>query len=322
MTGPVPTVFFGSGSFAVPILEALLGVARGLGRRRRHGARPARRPAAALRRRRRWRPRALALGLEPCFGRPSAPRAPRPSRRSAALGPGLGVLADYGRIVPPAILDAPGRRHPQRPSVAAAALAGRVADPGHDPGRRHRDRRHGHPDGRRPRHWTDRRRGAVGAWTATEDAPGLEARAAAAGSRSSSRGLSGRGCGARSCRGRRASDGVTMTRPLRREDGPPRSRDAGHRARAPGPGATAVAGHVLRDRSPGGSASSTRSRRGRRRRPGSRARPPRPGRPVRGRRQPPRPADRAAGRWPPDVVGRAAPRPPRAPRQHRLAGPA
>ena len=48
------------------------------------------------------------------------------------LEPALVVLADYGQIVPPALLDPP-LRGAEPPSVAAAAAPWRVADPGRDP---------------------------------------------------------------------------------------------------------------------------------------------------------------------------------------------
>ena len=51
-------------------------------------------------------------------------------------------------------------RLPQRPRLAAAALARRGADPAGDPRRRQAHRRHHHADGARPRHRADARRRA------------------------------------------------------------------------------------------------------------------------------------------------------------------
>ena len=62
------------------------------------------------------------------------------------------VVAAYGLILPPWVLDAAAPRLPQHPRLAAAALARRRADPPRDRGRRRRHRRHHHADGRRPRH--------------------------------------------------------------------------------------------------------------------------------------------------------------------------
>jgi len=98
------TVFFGSGAFALPILESLLGLPdvevvgvvsapnRPAGRKGAIAATPV---AAAA------RARDLPL-LQPVSLRDGAAAAP-----IRALEPDLGVLADYGRIVPQAILDIP-----------------------------------------------------------------------------------------------------------------------------------------------------------------------------------------------------------------------
>lgn len=101
---PARTVFFGSGEFAVPILDALaawpgvilVGVIT-------TPPRPAGRDAAL-------RPtpvagRAAALGL-PVL-EPDRLRDPDAQASIAALAPDLAVLADYGRIVPQALLDLP-----------------------------------------------------------------------------------------------------------------------------------------------------------------------------------------------------------------------
>ena len=93
------------------------------------GARSRRRPRS--RRGARARPRRPDAGG--CATRPR-------SRTSSALEPDLIVLADYGQIVPPALLDLPARRAQPAP-VAPAAAPRRDADPGRDPRRRRRDRR-------------------------------------------------------------------------------------------------------------------------------------------------------------------------------------
>jgi methionyl-tRNA formyltransferase len=103
-------VFFGSGPFAVPILDALEGAAsnaleppvavtliittpdRPAGR----GARPRATPVAA---------RARELGLP--LVQPTRLRDREVRERIAAVAPEVGVLADYGRIVPPELLDLP-----------------------------------------------------------------------------------------------------------------------------------------------------------------------------------------------------------------------
>ena len=98
------TIFLGSGSFAVPILNALLedpavelvGIVtapdRAAGRRRTLLPTP-----VALRARALWVP----------LLQPGRLRDPEVIAEVAALRPELGVLADYGQIVPPALLDLP-----------------------------------------------------------------------------------------------------------------------------------------------------------------------------------------------------------------------
>ena len=128
----IRTVFFGSGGFALPILEALIGAPgielvgvvtapdRPTGRR----AEPTPTPVAV---------RAVALGLP--LLQPERIRDGAALESIAALRPGLGVLADYGRIVPPAILDLPTHgilnvhpsllpRHRGASPIPAAILAG------------------------------------------------------------------------------------------------------------------------------------------------------------------------------------------------------
>lgn len=134
-TAPVRMVFFGSGAFAVPILEAL-GEAPGIDLvavvttpdrpAGRHG-RLAATPVAV---------RAEALGV--AVLRPSSLRAPDAAREIATLGPELAVLADYGRIVPPDVLALPRLgflnvhpsllpRHRGATPIAGAILAGDAA---------------------------------------------------------------------------------------------------------------------------------------------------------------------------------------------------
>lgn len=132
--GPSPArvVFFGSGAFALPSLEALLtsrevtvvavvtAPDRPVGRR----AEPTPTPVAA---------RARAAGL--ALRQPPRVRAPEAVAELAALAPELGVLADYGQIIPPALLDLPARgilnvhpsllpQHRGATPVAATILAG------------------------------------------------------------------------------------------------------------------------------------------------------------------------------------------------------
>lgn len=125
-------VFFGSGEFAVPALEALAaapevtlaGVVstppRPAGRR----AVPAETPVARA---------AAALGLP--LLTPGLLREPAVTESIAALAPEIGILSDYGRIVPPAILALPSRgilnlhpsllpRHRGASPIPAAILAG------------------------------------------------------------------------------------------------------------------------------------------------------------------------------------------------------
>lgn len=102
--GPTRTIFFGSGSFAVPILDAvaenprLVVVAvvtapdRPAGRRR-----ELRRTPVAE--------RAAALGLR--LVQPPRLRAAGSVAELAALEPELGILADYGQIVPREVLELP-----------------------------------------------------------------------------------------------------------------------------------------------------------------------------------------------------------------------
>jgi folate-dependent phosphoribosylglycinamide formyltransferase PurN len=104
--GPVRTIFFGSGSFAVPILDALVGD-------------PATQIVAVVASPDRPSGRGGALTPAPVAARAMAHGLPllRPVRlRDAAavdalgsLVPALGVLADYGRLVPPTVLTIPAK---------------------------------------------------------------------------------------------------------------------------------------------------------------------------------------------------------------------
>lgn len=101
---PARVVFFGSGSFAVPILEALLAdpvvsvvaVVSTPDRPAGRHATPVSTPVGAL---------ALGRGLP--LLRPERLREPSVVAALAALDADLGVLADYGRIVPPELLAVP-----------------------------------------------------------------------------------------------------------------------------------------------------------------------------------------------------------------------
>ena len=171
------TAFFGSGAFAVPILDAVAGHPRSTSSP--SCPRLTDLPAGAPRR----PPRPWPLGRERGLPlvQPARVRAPEAVAELAALEPDLGVLADYGQIVPrPPRPAAP--RDPQRPPVAPAAAPRRDADPGDDRGGRRPRGRDDHPDGRRHRHRPDRR---PGGWPldGTEPAPELEARGGARGRR-------------------------------------------------------------------------------------------------------------------------------------------
>ena len=129
--------FMGSPDFAVP---ALRGAARRRGtrsprciasRRGRPGAgrRCSRCPVHAA---------ADALGLE--VRTPARLRSDAAAQAAfAALGLDAAVVAAYGLILPPAMLDGAAARLPEHPRQPAAALARGRADPGGDPGRRRRD---------------------------------------------------------------------------------------------------------------------------------------------------------------------------------------
>ncbi|HEX2626255.1 MAG TPA: methionyl-tRNA formyltransferase, partial [Candidatus Limnocylindrales bacterium] len=130
--GPARTIFFGSGSFAVPILDAVAAHPRlrvvavvtapdkPAGRSRALTATP-----VAI--------RARSLGI-PVL-QPPGVRSVEVLAELAAVEPELGVLADYGRIIPEALLDLPRHgilgvhpsllpRHRGATPVQATILAG------------------------------------------------------------------------------------------------------------------------------------------------------------------------------------------------------
>ena len=88
-------------------------------------------------------------------------RTRRNRRDSRALDADVAVVAAYGLILPQADPRRAQAGLPQRPRLAAAALARRGADPARDPGRRRGDRRHHHADGGGPRHRADAARSAT-----------------------------------------------------------------------------------------------------------------------------------------------------------------
>ena len=129
---PARAVFFGSGSFGVPILDALVhardvdvvGVVSVPDRRAGRGQELAPVPVAT---------RARDLGLR--LVQPTSLRTPEGIAAIVELEPEIGVLADFGRIVPAAVLDRVPRgilnvhpsllpRHRGAAPVAAAILIG------------------------------------------------------------------------------------------------------------------------------------------------------------------------------------------------------
>jgi methionyl-tRNA formyltransferase len=129
----VPTLFMGTGTFAVPILDAvasaatvhLVGVVTAPPRPAGRGERIRTSPVAA---------RAAELGVAPVLEPPRL-RAPEAVASVTELGPALIVLADYGQIVPRALLDLPPHgalnlhpsllpRHRGASPIQAAILAG------------------------------------------------------------------------------------------------------------------------------------------------------------------------------------------------------
>ena len=235
---PARTVFLGSGSFAVPMLDVvanhprlrLVAVVTAPDRPSGRSKALAATPVAE---------RARAIGV-PVL-QPARVRATESVAEMAALAPDLGVLADYGQIVPRSLLDLPRHgvlnvhpsllpRHrgatPIPATIAAGDEEGGVTiirmDEGIDTG----------PIV------------AARAWPldAQERAPALEARAAAEGAALLRETIAGWLDGLVAARPQ-PSDGASVTRPFRREDGrldpsrPARELERLVRANEPWPGA-------------------------------------------------------------------------------------
>jgi methionyl-tRNA formyltransferase len=245
---PARVIFLGSGAFGVPILDALVGAPeidlvgvvsapdRPIGR---SGVVTAV-PVAT---------RARALGLP--LLQPERVRAPDAIEAITGLRPHLGVLADYGQIVPAALLDVPSRgilnvhpsllpRHRGASPIPATILAG--------------DRETGVTLIRMDAGLDTGPIVAVDRWPLGGDelAPDLERRAAEAGAALVSRTIGPWLRGEIAAR-RQASEGVTLTRPLRRDDGrldpsrPALELDRQVRAYQPWPGSfvETVAGRLI-----------------------------------------------------------------------------
>lgn len=234
---PARTIFFGSGSFAIPILDIvahhprlqLVAVVtapdRPAGRSKAMTATP-----VAV--------RAREIGV-PVL-QPAKVRAPEAVAEIANLRAAIGVLADYGQIIPRALLDLPPHgilnlhpsllpRHrgatPIPATISTGDAEGGVTiirmDEGVDTGPIVASR----------------------AWAldGTERAPGLEATAAAEGATLLREIVGGWLDGELPAR-EQASEGATLTRPFRREDGrldlsrPARELERRVRANAPWPG--------------------------------------------------------------------------------------
>jgi methionyl-tRNA formyltransferase len=210
----VPTIFLGSGWFAVPILEALMAAPetdvvavvsapdRPVGRKA--VVTPV--PVAA---------RARELGLT--LLQPERIREPAAVATVAELRPTLGVLADYGQIVPSSILELPERgilnvhpsllpRHRGASPIPATILAG--------------DRQTGVTLIRMDEGLDTGPIVAASRWplNGRETAPELEERAATAGAQLLAATLGPWLRGELAARSQTAA-GTTLTRPLRREDG-------------------------------------------------------------------------------------------------------
>ena len=210
----VRTVFLGSGSFGAPALRCLaahpsveiVGIVTAPVRPAGRGRVPTSTPIAAL---------AAELLLAPMLT-PAQLRAPEAVEAVLALRPGLAVLADYGQIVPPALLDLPHGALNLHPSalprwrgaspVPATILAGDAAtavtlmrmDAGLDTG----------PIVAQ----------ATVSLAGDETAPDLEARLAALGADLLAASLDAWLAGALVPQPQ-PPEGVTLSRPLRREDG-------------------------------------------------------------------------------------------------------
>jgi methionyl-tRNA formyltransferase len=128
----IPTVFFGSGAFAVPVLEAVAAAAEIsleaviTAPPRPAGRRAERAPTVVG-------ARAEAMGVP--LLTPERLRDPAFLEELAALRPALGVLADYGKLLPAAVLDLPPHgilnlhpsllpRHRGATPIPASILAG------------------------------------------------------------------------------------------------------------------------------------------------------------------------------------------------------
>ena len=209
-----PTIFFGSGPFAVPILDALvaspetdvIAVVSAPDRLAGRKAVPTAVPVAA---------RARELGLP--LIQPDRIRDPAAVAALSELRPTLGVLADYGQIVPASLLDLPARgilnvhpsllpRHRGASPIPAAILGG--------------DRETGVTLIRMDEGLDTGPIVATTRWDldGTETSPELEARAATAGAAlvAATVGPWLRGEMAPTSQ---PDEGATLTRPLRREDG-------------------------------------------------------------------------------------------------------
>lgn len=232
---PARTIFFGSGGFAVPILEVLAQhprlelVAVVTAPDRPAGRSKALTPTPVA-------VRARELGLS--ILQPAKVRAPEAVAELTALRPDLGVLADYGQIVPRAVLDIPPHgilnvhpsllpRHRGATPIPAAIMAGDTEggvtiirmDEGIDTGPIVASR----------------------AWplTGVERAPHLERAAAAEGATLLDEVV---GAWLDWAEARPQGDGATLTRPFRREDArldpqrPAQELERQVRAYAPWPG--------------------------------------------------------------------------------------
>lgn len=212
--GPVAVAFFGSGAFAIPVLDRLaampdvrlVGVVSVPDRPSGRGARITAPPIAD---------RARALGLP--LLQPPRLRDGAAAEAIRGLGADVAVLADYGRLVPPEVLAIPARgflnlhpsllpRHRGATPIQATILAGDAEagislfemDAGLDTG----------PIVAQAR-WP---------LTGREDGPSLEADAARRAGDLLATTLGSWLAGERSSQPQ-AAEGATLTRPLRREDG-------------------------------------------------------------------------------------------------------
>ena len=211
---PARTLFLGSGGFAVPILDALVGapgidVIAVVSSPDRPSGRKGKLTAVPVTR------RARELGLP--LLQPGRVRSPEAIAEIADLRPELGVLADYGQIIPAAVLSIPRHgilnvhpsalpRHRGASPIAATIAAGDPVaavtlirmDEGLDTG----------PVV------------ALEAWplAGDETAPALEAEAAARGA-ALLVGIVDDWLAGRRPPAPQAATGVSLTRPLRREDG-------------------------------------------------------------------------------------------------------